>query len=118
MPEHDLRTAERLTAVETRLTEVVTLLKESREYQQRTAGLVDAVNALDRKTMNNEMSIKAVYSRIDPIIHSMPPVVERIRTVEDAMLQFSTRFKVMATIATFISPIFTALAVHYLISGA
>lgn len=104
---------ERLTRVETNQLQLLVVAKETRDQQQVQHGLVEQMRMLTDRLVRTDAAMEALFAKVDPLLHSDPPIPQRLRNIEDTLLAAQTRDRVWRTIATFISPVITALLVAY-----
>lgn len=110
-------TGTRLARLEERVETLLRMAREDREARQELVGLIGTVNELQKSMLKSDKSLEALWLRVDPMLHSEPPLVERVRSLEDDRLIQKTRDRIWRGIATFVSPLVTALLVAW-VTGA
>lgn len=60
-------------------------ISDLRQDVQRVVGLLDAVASLDRRLTSVDTSTRALFGKVDPLIHSDPPLTTRVRNNEERL---------------------------------
>lgn len=56
-----------------------------RQEMQKVVSLVDALAALERRHTSLEQAVRAQWTKVDPLVHSDPPITARVRANEEAL---------------------------------